>query len=186
MTLRPELKNAASRLRIADVILKAIDASLVDDFFPDMEEELSGLGVQTMTPACRAITQVASEDLQRRRTVFEIFGGLRLIRQDPSGQRDLTEDQIEALVCANIGCVFLASFDEDVGEEGFLDEDALTSFAQHNAPFQIWPYWREVVQSACSRMGLPRVVLPTHRLRKSAALATSEIAKTERSERSKA
>lgn len=173
MTLKPELQTAASRLRIADVILKAIDASLAEEFYPDMEEDLSGLGVQTMTPTCRSITQVDSVDLKRRRTVFEILAGVRLIRPHSSAELELTPDEVEALVCANINCVFLASFDEFASDYEFLDEDALASFAEHNAPFQIWPYWREVVQSACSRMGLPRVVLPTHRLRKSAALPTA-------------
>ncbi|WP_449446921.1 hypothetical protein [Thermomonas brevis] len=168
MTLNPKLESAIKKLRIADVILKSIDATLMDDFFPDLSEDTSALSVQTVAPSCRAISNFDRDDLLSRRSVFEMFAGLRLLKPHADGYRELSSEQLDELVCAKVECVFLVSYDEEITGDAFLDEDSLALFAQHNVPFNMWPYWREVVQSACSRMGLPRVVLPTHRLKRSA------------------
>lgn len=37
------------------------------------------------------------------------------------------------------------------------------AFADLNATFNVWPYWREYVQSVTVRMGLPALVLPLYR-----------------------
>ncbi len=37
------------------------------------------------------------------------------------------------------------------------------AFADLNALFNVWPYWREYVQSITTRMGLPGLVLPVYR-----------------------
>lgn len=40
----------------------------------------------------------------------------------------------------------------------------LNTFAQTNGVFNVWPYWREFVQSMFVRMNLPPLVLPVFRL----------------------
>ena len=50
--------------------------------------------------------------------------------------------------------------------EGFrVDPQTLTAFAETNGIYNIWPYWREFVQSTFVRMGLPPLVLPLLRAR---------------------
>jgi preprotein translocase subunit SecB len=44
-----------------------------------------------------------------------------------------------------------------------LTDDHLKHFADKNAVFNAWPYWREFVQSATARMQLPTLTLPTYR-----------------------
>jgi hypothetical protein len=39
------------------------------------------------------------------------------------------------------------------------DRDA-ASFTKHNAVFNAWPYWRELVQSCALRMGLAPLTMP--------------------------
>ncbi len=170
MTLKRALDNAVKRLTIADVTLKRITASLADDFFPEMED-VSMLAIQTAQPKCMSINsfEPTSELIKKRRCVFEMFAALRMLK--PSDIYDsLSSDEVNQLECAKVECIFLVSYDEDLDESAtdFLDEECLSQFGEHNVPFNMWPYWREVVQSACSRMGLPKVVLPTHRLKKSA------------------
>lgn len=49
--------------------------------------------------------------------------------------------------------------------EGFqTSSEALDRFAEVNATFNAWPYWREFVQTAMARMNLPPFVLPVFRL----------------------
>jgi hypothetical protein len=170
MTLIPQLGEAARRLQIVDVTLKTISATLVDDFVPELSGEVDLLAVQTITPICKSINRYdgVEDDIHRRRSIFEMFAGLRLLRPHRDGHSNLGPEELSRLECAKVECYFLVSYDEISASGEYLDDDALSLFAQHNVPFNMWPYWREVVQSACSRMGLPRVVLPTHRLRKSA------------------
>lgn len=40
----------------------------------------------------------------------------------------------------------------------------LNAFAQTNGVFNVWPYWREFIQSMFVRMNLPPLVLPVFRL----------------------
>ncbi|MFP4105099.1 MAG: hypothetical protein ACLFVU_03320 [Phycisphaerae bacterium] len=47
---------------------------------------------------------------------------------------------------------------------GSISEEHLVSFAQLNGVFNAWPYWREYVQSALNRLGLPSFTVPVFRL----------------------
>lgn len=46
--------------------------------------------------------------------------------------------------------------------EGFTDEH-YAAFAEINGMFNLWPYWRELVQNVTLRMGLPPLTLPVRR-----------------------
>ena len=87
---------------------------------------------------------------------------------------------IEAAVSADgstLGCVanFVATFDEDpepysayarfrllysIEEGPQLDPSDVRQFAEWNAVFNAWPYWREYVSSVVNRAQLPRFVVP--------------------------
>lgn len=43
-------------------------------------------------------------------------------------------------------------------------DDVLQEFAEVNAVFNAWPYWREFVQSTMGRMNLPVITIPVFRL----------------------
>ena len=45
-----------------------------------------------------------------------------------------------------------------------VTSEELTAFAEVNAIFNAWPYWREFIQSTFVRMNLPPVLLPVFRL----------------------
>jgi hypothetical protein len=47
---------------------------------------------------------------------------------------------------------------EEQGEE--LTSEDLQQFAQWNAVFNAWPYWREYLSSTINRAQLPRFVVP--------------------------
>lgn len=48
-------------------------------------------------------------------------------------------------------------------EESFSPEE-LEAFAEGNAVFNAWPYWRELVQASLARMSLPPLTLPVFRV----------------------
>lgn len=41
--------------------------------------------------------------------------------------------------------------------------DALEHFASLNGPYNVWPYWRELIQTVTGRVGLGGLVLPVFR-----------------------
>lgn len=45
-----------------------------------------------------------------------------------------------------------------------VSSSQLNAFAQTNGIFNVWPYWREFIQSMFVRMGLPPLALPVYRL----------------------
>ena len=45
-----------------------------------------------------------------------------------------------------------------------LTRPQLKAFSEINAPYNAWPYWRELVQGMIARMGLPRLVAPVFRI----------------------
>lgn len=49
-------------------------------------------------------------------------------------------------------------------DHAFSESHAM-AFADRNAVFNAWPYWREFVQSMTVRMGLPALTLPVFRIR---------------------
>lgn len=172
MSLHPKLQDAINRMRIVDVTLKAINASLSDNFDPEIARDEEDFSFQLLSPVCKSIKSYEGHDTDsgKRRRVFEMHAGLRILTPIEGGYRDGAQDpeKIEAHICATIECHFLVSYDESSAADEFLDDESLALFSSHNVPFNVWPYWRETVQSACGRMGLPRFVLPTHRLHKSA------------------
>jgi len=50
-----------------------------------------------------------------------------------------------------------------IGNFEGLTNDHFKHFADKNAVFNAWPYWREFVQSMTTRMQLPTLTLPTYR-----------------------
>ena len=51
-----------------------------------------------------------------------------------------------------------------IGNHDDLTEDNYEAFGQRNGVYNVWPYWREFVQSTTVRMGLPALTLPVYKI----------------------
>ena len=58
-------------------------------------------------------------------------------------------------------------------DESFSTEE-LKAFADFNAVFNAWPYWRELVQTSLARMSLPVLTVPVFRVTPSEAPEESD------------
>ena len=67
----------------------------------------------------------------------------------------------EEKVQAEIRGTFELSY-EIPDDESFSSEE-LDAFAQVNAVFNAWPYWRELVQTSLARMSMPILTVPVFR-----------------------
>ncbi len=76
------------------------------------------------------------------------------------GSRLIVDDEPDQEV-VDLKATFLLIY--ALREEMDLDPVALEHFAGVNGGYNAWPYWREFVQSAMGRAGLPGIVVPLFR-----------------------
>lgn len=62
----------------------------------------------------------------------------------------------------SLTATYLAVYELPTANE--RDEKALQYFAQLNGTYNVWPYWRELVQTVTGRVGLASFVVPVLRL----------------------
>lgn len=146
------LQKAIDNLQIEDVFQKSINAFCANNFEPKYND-FDEIEVQFMHVVRRSeVLQLENADDSRRFFRVIIMLGVRWVKASESKTSD--ESQIEEL--AKIEGRMIAEY----LMKAEVPPEALDEFAKRNASFHVWPYWREVVASQCSKMNLPVVVLP--------------------------
>lgn len=157
------LTRAQDCLRIESVNLKESFISLADDTeVADLDSE------ETISQSFRSVTKVKEVELSEKveganrdfwEYSFLYSVGVRLIYTD---QADESFDEgFEPLLQV------MADFSARYISQEKLDKEALTAFSEENVGYHVWPYWREFVQSSCSRIGLwPAIEIPLYRVTK--------------------
>lgn len=139
------LQRAIDNLTIQDVYLKSTQSECKEDFDPKTTE-LNQLLVQQMHSVKKCeVLQANESDLLVR---IYVRLGTRWITPNNNEETD-----IKAFIEAD----FIAEY--QIAKD--LEQECIDEFAQHNASFHVWPYWREFLSSQCERLRLPRVILPT-------------------------
>ena len=171
------LQRAVDALQLVDISLSKVTSTLADNVFPSISIPAS---VRFELKRPRTVTiQPFESNSATRRIQFHVESAIRLFRP---GEGDLSKidekDRMELLI-ATIEADFIATYDEGEAAEP-LPEAAISAFGTQNVPFNIWPYWREIVHALCSRMGLPKVVLPLYRMKKAQPKAPAAISVDEK------
>jgi hypothetical protein len=73
-------------------------------------------------------------------------------------KRDNAPEEILIRIEARFAITYAIHSTESLTPENY------EAFSERNAVFNIWPYWREFVQSTTVRMGLPALTLPVFRV----------------------
>jgi hypothetical protein len=86
---------------------------------------------------------------------YFIQGEVRLLKPgtEPAEGRDPSDKELFALL------KFLFAADYHCPANALEDQDAVGAFGR-NAFFHAWPYFREEVHAACSKLRIPRITLP--------------------------
>jgi hypothetical protein len=148
--INAELQQAIDTLKIRDVYLRELEARCLGDFDPKYTADISELTIQQMHLVRRSIVAEIEENSRLLRVYLRL--GVRWV--DPKEQRE--EDSIRALIEAE----FIAEY----GMDGALAQAAIDEFSLKNVSYHVWPYWRELLSSQCTRMHLPSLILPTVQL----------------------
>lgn len=148
--MNEKLQKAIDTLRIHDVYLRNSLSQCVNDFDPKYAQDIDKLITQTKHGVKQShLAQV--DDCQWLVRVF-IEVGIRLV--DPDIEQE--DESVRAFIEAE----FVAEYTLD--QE--LEQDCINEYALKNASYHVWPYWREFLMSQCTRMYLPRLVLPAVQL----------------------
>lgn len=140
------LQLAIDALTVVDVYLHSNRTHYIESFDPKSNGALDELQIQQLHQLhqIEVLTLDNGQDILRIRIEL----GARWIRPIEN-----TEPEVVAVI--------EASFIAEYTLKHEIPEKSIKAFAQQNASYHIWPYWREFLSSQCERMRLPRVVLPT-------------------------
>lgn len=150
------LHTAQQGLCIRDVALRASMVALDDNFDPKYQS--IPRDIQLMQRTIRSET-VEVEDDGNPRHLFRVFVrlGIRWVHDLGEAATNTGQESPDNVdVLAVVEATFVAEY--EVIKE--LQQPALDEFAMHNAPWHIWPYWREYVANQCARLNIPKATMP--------------------------
>ncbi|MFA7098081.1 MAG: preprotein translocase subunit SecB [Gammaproteobacteria bacterium] len=161
--MKTPLQEAIECLQIRDVFLRRSAAWLADGFDPKYDIA-DALEAQFKHVVMQGEVLEIAEDGEKQR-VFRVYIdlGTRFVVPADAGngkkkrRSRKTEPPAEPDVKAQIEAVMVAEYLLKAEPR----REALDAFAQQNASYHVWPYWREFVMSQCSRMNLPKLAIPT-------------------------
>lgn len=90
--------------------------------------------------------------------IYYFEAGVRIISKEDDDELEKNKDH-NANPLFSITTVFKAHY----FSKEKLSAEATKAFAQKNAGFNVWPYWREYVQSTCCRVGIEPIPIPLYK-----------------------
>lgn len=166
------LAFASSMLQPSGIFLSGQAVRFADSFTPPFVTESETLVPQYRDSPGNHFREVGVEHegaSQKTETAERFFivpyeVGVRLVPKEVLDNLEKNERVPEDAVVFELTAEFSAQY-------RFTKPDApadtisaaLKSFAQRNVAYHVWPYWRELIQSVCSRAGMP--VIPLHHWR---------------------
>lgn len=149
------LQQAIDHLHIQDVYQRWNQSRCAEGFYPQ-EADFNQLQSQQMH-AVRRSEVFSTSDRQKLLRVMLVMGIRWTV---PAVQEGGSEETVEPDIKALIEAEFVAEywFTAD------LPNECLDAFAQKNASYHVWPYWREYLMSQSERLRLPKVMLATRQL----------------------
>lgn len=149
------LAKAIASLKFVDVFIRSASSSLADNFDPKFDVRCNELSYQTKSLVTGSeILEVSNGEPSK--LIFRVCSELG-VRMACKGEFD--NDASDPDILAIVEGVMYADY-EIVDPSIVEDQEALDAFALNNAPYHVWPYWREYVTSQMLRMNMPKFLLP--------------------------
>lgn len=145
------LKQASEVLSPNGVYLRSSKVFTNPDFYP--QHNNGQLQVQHKAKHISEYKLLKGEDEAINIVSFLFEAGVRLVNE-------AVDEKESGFIQAEIIAVFASEYQLKNPED--FDEAAMSEFLNCNVRFHVWPFWREYLQSTCTRMGLPVIPLPHH------------------------
>lgn len=167
------IQEAIKGLAVQGVFLRESRFTQAPDFDPTVPQALEITAQYRAGAEAMRLVEMEDPESGAKQTLMNVHFscGLRLIE---TGQAKKTKSEIG--VAAEIVATFVAQY--LVTPDNPPRREALDAFAQNNAGYHVWPYWREYAQSICTRAGLPVIAIPMYTLPKENQLTQSKPEKT--------
>lgn len=149
------LQQAIQCLAIQNVSLRQARLDLAEGFDPALASGDLLVQFRATAKHVREVEYQSEGGSTQRHFQVDFECGLRLA--DPALIQD---GQPDTGHMAEIQALFRADY--LIKPESQPDKAALDAFASVNVGYHVWPYWREYLQSNCSRVGLPLIALPMY------------------------
>lgn len=155
------LKEAQANLHLSNIYLREINTKLADGFVPALMKGEREFKLQNKIGTKEHITlkpdgESKKSDSAPKFIEYHVSVGARVV------DGDMTDDELSAenipsdKIIAEIECTFAVLYQL----EKPVSEDGLREFGVRNAPYHVWPYWRELLHSTGNRMDLAGMILP--------------------------
>lgn len=154
------LQEAIGCLAIQDVYLRGHGLTIHPEFDTKLNTTILGVQLRANVQNGQIVTlpgsSAASQEIPTQILRIPVETGLRFVSASPATSEEGSATAAGA-VKAEVTALFIAEYQITCPE---LSEEARNIFAERNAAFHVWPYWREFIQSVCVRARLPLVTLP--------------------------
>lgn len=108
--------------------------------------------IEAMAVAVKHAAPEVAAQLERQKNRITVKAKFGVEGSDSTGNEPRTILRIHAS--------FLATYALEPSDSGTITPEQTDAFGKVNGLFNIWPYWRELVQSITTRMALPPLTLP--------------------------
>ncbi|MBD3587434.1 preprotein translocase subunit SecB [Salinimonas sp. HHU 13199] len=151
------LKEAIKSLVIQDIYLRNSNTIVTDSFEPKYHEKQDSFGLQFKHLVEKAEVLELESDQGVQQNLLRVFldVGFRLVDSEAPSEEGSEEEfyvQVEAQYVA------------EYTMKSELSKRAIDEFALENVSYHVWPFWREYISSQCTRINLPKIILPTKQL----------------------
>ena len=144
--MRDALEAAHGKLKIQSVFLKDWRAGISADY--DVQSDsLDSYTKQGFRNILSLNVEELDNDESGSHTYKFIYGvGLRYVKES---DEKADEKDINPILLIS------AEFEATYYSEAKLEDGEIDKFSEQNVGFNVWPFWRELVQTSSTRFGLP-------------------------------
>jgi hypothetical protein len=160
--MNENLACAQKSLKIKCVALREMKVYIKEDHYPDLLdlealERQSFRSFEKIKELELAVEENQETSLWNYR--FNYAVGIRLI----DNEIEVDEDEKYSEDGEHVILEILGIFEASYLSQSELPEEQVLEFSKDNVGYHVWPYWRELVQSTCCRMGMKTPLeIPTY------------------------
>lgn len=151
------LSHAIANLKIIGIYLRRAEVNLSDDYNL-YNVDFSEVKVQSKR-SIEKIEIMELEPIDKKNNgkkylySYHYSPGVRLVSL-PDGDNDNSDDDERVVLTVD------ASFEAFYSSEIEMSKESLEAYAVCHVGKNVWPYWREYLQSTCSKMGIKNINIP--------------------------
>lgn len=153
--MTPEIQKCADNLLIQSVTLKNLYVNLCDD----MDSEDFDDSYLENSQELKGLKMFKSLEIEEGKWLYKLYTviGIRFLPHEDFDNEE-SNDSIEPIL--EIKSEFVAQYESSCE----LSEEEINQFGQQHVFYHVWPYWREVLQSSCARLGITPITIPPLRV----------------------